>query len=270
MAKKLSVVKTSKKDVYSAFGIEYKAGKIYHPEFGWINPLLVDGNTKLGKGVWTWSMLPTNKEFTLTINGKVYTEYGTCPCHCVGCYATTGNYRFKSVLQSLMIKTWLARHDMEFVKNAIKAQIIADRVQLLRIHAAGDFFNAEYIAIWAEIVEFAHDTVFWTYTKNTAAESAFDSFPNANIVKSCIPGIGFNFGHCDYIIRAYKALQNAGKNVYICRCGIDNNQHCTNCRGCAESEFVLFVEHSTGYDATTDPAYAELVQLINNQPKKEF
>ena len=270
MAKNTAVVKTSKKDVYAAFGIEYKAGKIYNQEFGWINPLLVDGNTKLGKGVWTWSMLPTNKEYTLTINGKVYTEFGTCPCHCAGCYATTGNYRFKSVLQSLTIKTWLARHDMEFVKNAIKAQIIADHVQLLRIHAAGDFFNSEYVAVWSEIVEFAHDTVFWTYTKNASAESAFDSFSNANIVKSCIPGIGFNFGHCDYIIRAYKALQNAGKNVYICRCGIDNNQHCTNCHGCAESEFVLFVEHSTGYDATTDPAYPELVQLINNQPKKEF
>jgi len=265
----LSNVK-SKKDIYSAFGIEYQSGKIYHSEFGFIPTLLVDGNQKLGKGVWTFSTLPTNKEYTSVINGKVYTEKGTCPCHCVGCYATTGNYRFSSTIKALMVRTWLARHDPEFVKRAIMAQIIADHVKLLRIHAAGDFFSADYTAMWAEIVEFAHDTVFWTYTKNASAESAFDSFSNANIVKSCIPGIGFNFGHCDYIIKAYKALKAAGNNVYICRCGIDNNQHCTTCHGCAESEFVLFVEHSTGYDASADPAYSELVGLINSQPRKEF
>ena len=95
MAKKERLVKS---DIYAAYGIEYKAGKIFHPVMGWVNPLLVDGNTKLGKGVWTWSMLPTNSSYSMMINGEHVTIYGTCPCHCVGCYATVGNYRFNSVI----------------------------------------------------------------------------------------------------------------------------------------------------------------------------
>lgn len=262
MAKKERLVKS---EVYAAYGIEYKAGKIYHPVLGWINPLLVDGNTKLGKGVWTWSMLPTNSSYSMTINGELVTIYGTCPCRCVGCYATVGNYRFNSVIYSLFIKTWLARHDIDFVKRAILAQIQADSIKLLRIHAAGDFFSVEYIAMWCDIVKATPETMYWTYTKNPAAENAFNDFSNANIVKSIIPGYGFNFGHVDYIMNVYKALKEMGKSVYICRCGIDPNQHCTNCHGCADHEYVLFVEHSTGYKATEDPNYGELVKLIESQ-----
>lgn len=65
-------VKSSKKKIYASFGIEFKNGKILAPVFGWINPLLVDGNSKLGKGVWTFSTLPSNKVFTVNINGKDY------------------------------------------------------------------------------------------------------------------------------------------------------------------------------------------------------
>lgn len=255
----------SKKQIYVKYGIEYKSGKIYHEEFGWINPLLVDGNSKLGKGVWTFSTLPTNKLYNVAINGKTYEIMGTCPCHCIGCYATTGNYRFSNVITALAIRTWLARFDMDFVKRAILAQIEADNIKLFRIHASGDFFNDEYIQMFVEIVSTAVNTVFWTYTKNTKAENAFDDFSNANIVKSIIPGYGFNFGHCDYILKVYKALKELGKSVYICKCGIDSNQHCTNCKGCSEHDFVLFIEHSTGYDAMSDPAFPELKAIIENQ-----
>ena len=48
---------TTKRSIYESHGIEYRNGKIYHPVFGWINPLLINGNAKLGKGVWTFSVL---------------------------------------------------------------------------------------------------------------------------------------------------------------------------------------------------------------------
>lgn len=88
---------------------------------------------------------------------------------------------------------------------------------------------------------------------------------NANIVKSVIPGIGFNFGHCDYIINAYYTLKELGKSVYICKCGIDKNQHCERCGVCATYEYVLFIEHSTGYNAEKDPLYNKLCEIVNNQ-----
>ena len=270
MSKKSAIVKRlSKKDIYAMYGIEFKREKsgeyIYSPEFGWITPLLQNGNTKVGKNVWTWSTLPTNSSFTITINDRVYTEFGTCACHCVGCYATKGNYNYSTTIQALFVRTWLARHALEFVKNAIQAQIAADHIALLRIHAAGDFFSDDYANMWAGIVEKNPNVLFWTYTKVTEFENMFDAFANANIVKSLIPGYGFNFGLCDYILRVYKALKAAGVKVYICRCGVDDNQHCTDCHGCVDNDYVLFIEHGTGYKAEKDPAYNELKNIIECQ-----
>lgn len=266
---KAKVKKLTKKEIYAKHGIEFRNedGKILAPLFGWINPLLINGNTKLGKGVWTYSTLPTNKVFELSIEGCDVKVYGTCPCHCEGCYATKGNYCFSSTKVSLARKTILQRLYLDFVKRALIAQIEADNIRLCRIHAAGDFDpkQPEYTTMWHEVVETCTSTLFWTYTKNPKAEHAFDDLGNINVVKSIIEGIGFNFGKCEYIIRVYHELRRLGKSVYICRCGIDDNQHCVNCKGCVEHTFVLFVEHSTGYVAKEDPLYPELVELIESQ-----
>lgn len=96
-------------------------------------------------------------------------------------------------------------------------------------------------------------------------ETLFDNVPNANIVKSVINGIGYNYGHCGYIIDTYNRLRAMGANVYICRCGIDKNQHCENCKHCATAQFVLFIEHSTNYKAEQDPRFEELSALIESQ-----
>lgn len=267
MARKInSVKKLSKKEVYAKYGIVYKDGKIEAPEFGFINPLLIDGNTKLGKGVWTFSILPGNFIFDVIIDGKSYSLKGSCPCNCPGCYAQRGNYNFKDVKAANARKTYLVYNHLDFVIRAIIAQIEADNIRLCRIHAAGDFCNMDYINAWREIVKACSDCVFWTYTKNQAAENAFNDLDNINIVKSIIPGIGFNFGKCGYILKAYKALKDAGKSVYICRCGVDKNQHCTNCKGCSKNEFVLFIEHSTGYEAESDPLFPEVKAIIEAQP----
>lgn len=255
---------SNKVAIYKEFGIEYKAGKILSP-IGWINELMIDGNAKIGKGVYHFSTLPGTGEFNAVINGQAYTVKGTCNCDCVGCYAKTGNYRFQSTINALAVRTIIAREYIDFCYRAIMAQIKADNIKTVRIHASGDFFNFEYIAMWLMIVNQNKDTIFWTYTKNANAENAFDSFENANIVKSVIPGVGFNFGHCDYIKNTFDDLKAAEKSVYICKCGIDKGQHCTNCKGCATHDYVLFIEHSTSYKASADPMYNELKTIIENQ-----
>jgi hypothetical protein len=263
--------RTTKTDIYRSYGIQYDRiqDKIFHPVFGWIKPLLINGNDKLGKGVYTFSTLPTNKEYSAvldTVAGPVrYNVFGTCPCHCDKCYATRGRYVFDNVVAANMRKTIIARSDLDFMVNAILAQIKADRIRICRIHAAGDFCSMEYINAWRTIVKNTPDTIYWTYTKNPAAENAFDDLDNINIVHSCIPGIGFNFGHCDYIIRVYNILKSMGKKVYICRCGVDKQQHCTNCHGCFDNEIVLFIEHSTEYKAEKDPLFPVVKELIENQ-----
>ena len=259
--------KANKKAIYAKYDIQYENGKIYAPLFGWISPLLVDGNSKLGKGVFTWSMLPGNHAFDGIVNGQKIVTFGTCLCNCPGCYAKTGFYNMPSVLAANALKTSLTRVYPDFVKRAIIAQIEADNIKLCRIHASGDFFCAEYIQLWREIVKACPGCVFWTYTKNKDAERAFDDLENINIVKSIVPGYGFNFGKCGYILKVYAALKEQGKPVYICRCGIDKNQHCTNCKGCSKNEFVLFIEHSTSYKAEQDPLFKEVKRIIEEQPK---
>ena len=265
-SKKAVVRRISKKEIYARFGIEYRKGKILAPLYGWINPLLINGNEKLGKGVYTFSTLPTNEKIKYYENGELKEESGTCPCKCDHCYACGGCYTFNSTKLSLARKTVLCRLYLDFVKRAIKAQVLADRITICRIHAAGDFFSQDYINAWVEICKENPACLFWTYTKNPEAEAAFDGLENANIVKSVIPGKGVNFGECGYIISLYLELKAAGKSVYICRCGIDKNQHCTNCRHCAESEFVLFLKHGDpGYKPEEDPLFPAFVQLVESQ-----
>ena len=261
-------MKKSKKEIYSAYGIEFQSGKILVPKFGYVNPMLIDGNEKIGKGIWHFSTLPTNQKFTCTVNGIQIEVNGTCPCTCNGCYAMSGNYRYQSTKDSLALRTIIATDYLEFCENAIMAQIQADDIRAIRIHASGDFFSVGYAEMWKRIASNNPNVVFWTYTKNKDCESIFDGLQNANIVKSVIPTKGFNFGTCEYILSTYEYLKSLGKSVYICRCGIDKNQHCVNCKGCSKNDYVLFIEHSTSYKAEKDSLYPVLKALIESQEKQ--
>lgn len=273
---KVKANRPTKREIYASFEINYKAGKIESP-IGWINPLLINGNSKLGQGVWTFSTLAANVDYTAEINGEKVVVRGTCPCKCPGCYACNGCYKFHSTINSLARKTVLVRKHLDFVRRAILAQIIADKIAILRIHASGDFAigseseNESYLNMWCDVIAANPAVVFWTYTKVTAFESAFDRFNNANIVKSlidCGSIKGLNYGKAGYLIALYKALKAAGKNVYICRCGVDKEQHCTNCHGCAINDYVLFLEHGTVYKPEEDPDYPAFIALVESQPRR--
>ena len=261
--------KATKKEIYAKHGIQFENGKIYCDCLDmWVNPLLINGNAKLGKGVYTFSTLPSNKVFQVVINGKFYDIKGACPCDCKGCYAQSGFYNMPSTILSNAVKTYIVRNDLKFFVSAVIAQIEADNVKLVRIHASGDFFCLAYIMAWQNIAIKCKGVTFWTYTKNSMAENAFDGFSNVNVVKSMFKTEsvnGFNFGHCDYIEKAYKALKAENKSVHICKCGIDKNQHCNNCTACSKNEYVLFIEHSTDYKAETDASFANLKKLIESQ-----
>ena len=251
----------NKKSIYESFGITYENGKINSP-FGAVSPLLKNGNSKVGKNVYTFSILPTAKTFT------VYGEEikGTCPCTCKDCYGTKGCCAYKSSVECYAANTILVRKCLDWVRRAIMAQIAADDIKTVRIHAVGDFDNNDsYVEMWKDIISKNPAVQFWTYTKYARFENAFDDLPNGNIVKSVIPKIGFNFGECGYVIDTYNYLKAMGEDVYICRCGIDKEQHCTNCKHCSTHKYVLFVVHGNGYKAEKDARYAELVDLIESQ-----
>ena len=132
----------TKKELYKKYGIEYDTDteKILSP-IGWIKPLLKEGNDKTGKRCRTFSMQAGTA--------------GTCICDCDGCYAKTGCFNFKSVKESNRVNQYLVENHLDFVKRAILAQIEADKIQLVRIHASGDFNtknSKDYADMWVEIV----------------------------------------------------------------------------------------------------------------------
>ncbi len=257
----------TKKEIYSKYGITFENDHILSP-IGYICELLKEGNEKTGKAVYTFSMVPGTADYEEIVNDIILQVKGTCVCNCVGCYAMTGHYRQKSAKKSMITNTYLVNNCLEFVYRCICAQLEYIGRGEIRIHAAGDFNtnnSDDYANMWKEIAKKFNSFRFWTYTKIKKYETLFDDLKNANIVKSVIPHVGVNFGHCDYIINAYYTLKEMGKSVYICRCGIDKNQHCEKCGVCATYEYVLFVEHSTGYNAEKDPLYEKLCNIIDNQ-----
>lgn len=228
---------------------------------------LVQGNEKLGKSVWHSSTLPTNKTISaITKGGEIVSEVGTCPCTCEGCYGTTGNYRFNSVILSLIMRTRLLRNYPDIYFLLVDLQITFENVQKLRIHATGDFIKGEATG-YINVLKNHQSVKAWSYTKCEIVGEIedLDHMPNCNIVKSKIFGYGFNFGKVAYIANVYYALKRLGKSVHICECGIDKNKHCSDCSACSENEFVLFIEHSTGYKPEKDYGFTKLVSLIKNQ-----
>ena len=226
-----------------------------------VNPLLKDGNTKTGPRVKTFSTLPGDKEYN-TEHGKVK---GTCPFTCPGCYGTCGFYNFPDNKNKLAANTVLCREHLDTVDAAIRAQLDTLPGVDIRIHATGDFIGDAYAEMWRNIACDYKNNHFWTYTKVEKYETLFDGLENANIVKSLLPFGGFNFGHIEYIFRAYVKLVDMGAAPYICRCTFDTNQHCQDCRGCIENKYVLFVEHSTGYVAAEDPLFAAACEIVDAQ-----
>jgi len=259
--------KLSRREVYAKHGITFDGKHIISP-VGPICELLKEGNDKTGKRVYTFSLLPGTGIFEIDMFNHTFAVKGTCCCDCIGCYAKTGHYVQYTALRSMAINTYLVNNYLDFVRACIDAQLEYIERGEIRIHAAGDFNTSDpaaYAGMWYGIAKNHNSFRFWTYTKVKRFESLFDDLKNANIVKSVIPGVGINYGHCDYIINAYYTLRDLGIPVYICKCGIDDNQHCERCGVCATYKYVLFIEHSTEYNARLDPLYDTLVDIINNQ-----
>lgn len=228
---------------------------------------LVQGNEKLGNSVWHSSTLPTNKTITAKLkDGTELSELGTCPFTCKGCYGERNNYNYNTTKYWLIMRTRLLRNYPEIYFLLIDLQIQYERIEKLRIHAVGDFLPGEALGFY-EILKKYPNVKSWTYTKLSVSGdiAILDSLKNCNVVKSVIPGFGFNFGKVAYIANLYYYLKRNNKSVYICRCGIDKEQHCSNCSGCSDHEFVLFIEHSTGYKAINDYGYNKIVDLIESQ-----
>lgn len=257
---------SKKIDFFASYGIEYKDNKILAPWGQWI-PLPLTWGSKTH--CYGWSTLAGTKEWEVEFNGETQIMEGTCVCQCDHCYGCAGRYVMSNVANANAWRTFAARYHMDWLERAITAQINwgvnGKPLESVRCHITGDFFGMDYVEMWKRIKANCPKTRMWAYTKNKEAEDAFDDVENFNIVKSLIPGFGINYGHCDYVMAMYNALREAGIETHICRCAIDNEQHCDTCRACQDLKYVLFLEHGSDYKPEKDSLWEEFKVLIESK-----
>src|SRR5262249_12908763 len=112
--------------------------------------LLQQGNTKLGEGIYTFS-LPA-----------VETCPGSSPSCRRECYALKGRFRF--------LRRAYRRYHAESEEEGFAARMIGEIrrrwVACVRIHVSGDFYSVDYIRKWPAIAKACPSTRFFAYTRS--------------------------------------------------------------------------------------------------------
>ena len=114
-------------------------------------PMLTRGNTKLGN-IATWSIPPIS----------------TCPgsselCRAL-CYATRRRYT-GAYVKDAHARNLRACKRAGWVKRMI-GELQRKRTNLVRVHAAGDFFSVKYIKDWMKISSALPHITFYVYTRS--------------------------------------------------------------------------------------------------------
>lgn len=94
----------------------------------------------------------------------------TCPnaTNCVtGCYAKQGTYNFNNVKNAYESRLSLTFKDSfsEDMNSHIKSLKRQGKRLNIRIHDSGDFYSAEYLNKWLDVIKSNPDVRFYAYTK---------------------------------------------------------------------------------------------------------
>jgi hypothetical protein len=113
--------------------------------------LLSRGNQKIGDGIYAFN-LPAVE---------------TCPGRstvCACCYAQRGRWLFPNVRRALAWNFHVARQP-HFAGEMVE-EISRRKVRVLRLHSSGDFFDADYVRRWAEILAESPRVKAYAYTRS--------------------------------------------------------------------------------------------------------
>jgi hypothetical protein len=166
--------------------------------------LLTQNSELRPHGIWNFSIPAWYARLS---DGSLFV---TCPnagaCAKV-CYARNGTYLFKNVkaahtrnLELILNSPYLFQEQMvaelgsRKFRPSGKPRQMPDGVDMsrlipylrkwintggkaVRIHDAGDFFNADYLALWVEIARLVPDVLFYAYTKEVKMFKQFGDFP---------------------------------------------------------------------------------------------
>lgn len=129
-----------------------------------------NGNSKLGKGIYTINTLPGDKPLTLKSGVKLTNVPGTCGGCCAGCknacYAINDAKRYHTtVIPALADNTLLARHDPDRFFSEIDRFLAFNIVSVIRLHSAGEFMSYDYFTRWIAFAADHPDVTIYSYTK---------------------------------------------------------------------------------------------------------
>jgi hypothetical protein len=114
--------------------------------------LLSEGNSKLGPAIFTWS-IPGGE-----------TCPGASPACAAECYAKKGRMFSPHVRAHYTRNLTITQRDT-FARLMI-AEVKRRWPRVVRIHAAGDFYSAEYVRKWIEVARACPDVRFYAYTRS--------------------------------------------------------------------------------------------------------
>ncbi|MCM1964856.1 hypothetical protein [Streptomyces sp. G1] len=142
--------------------------------------LLTQNSELRADGVWNWTIpaLATRLPDGRTVK--------TCPAAGVcaqACYARNGTYNIPSVLARHQANLEYVLDDLGGWQRQMAAELAHPRHRggWVRIHDAGDFFSARYLAAWLRLIAFRPAVNFYAYTKEVSLVKAMvEPAPPAN------------------------------------------------------------------------------------------
>jgi len=126
----------------------------------------VSSNSKLGKHIGSFNLPAVS-----TCPGR------TNECEKV-CYATSGFFMFPKI-KKIFNDNFNITESKDFV-NIINEELKNPKLQIIRIHASGDFYSEDYINKWNEIIKANPNKKFWAYTRSWRIKNLISSLESLN------------------------------------------------------------------------------------------
>jgi len=131
---------------------------------------LVKGNTKLGKGVYSFNTLPGDQPLTTKTRGQLTNLFGTCSGCCDGCesvcYAVRdAKLHHNSVIPSAGKNTVILRFSEDIMFSQLKEELIAQKAKVLRWHSSGEVPTYSYLLHMVKLAVEMPEMKFYFYTK---------------------------------------------------------------------------------------------------------
>lgn len=134
---------------------------------------LQGGNTKLGVGIHSWSI------------PAITTCPGSSSLCRSSCYAASGFFHMPNV-KAFHEANYAFSRTPEFAGWMI-GEVQKNLAKVVRVHVAGDFYDAEYVAKWVQIAKACRSTTFFVYTRSW---SEIDVYPHlvalSRLVNVCL------------------------------------------------------------------------------------